>query len=251
MTADQSQTTITTEFAVDMTCASCEQSVRSALAPVPGIRSLAISIPEKRVVIEAATSVPASHLFTALKSTALPVVIRGQGPAGHNHSAVCVLEATNLGHDPAKPYGVVRLTQLQADRPGAVADVTATGLLPGADYQVSITDSGDLSRGVQGLGDPRVKVAEGKTDTQGRLEVVGQPLGNVWDWVGYGLILRTANVAATQGAPASTTAVYEAGGVIARSAGAFENSKTVCACSGRTLWEEKLGWVPSEERKAG
>lgn len=27
-------------------------------------------------------------------------------------------------------------------------------------------------------------------------------------------------------------------GVIARSAGAFENSKKVCACSGNTLWEE-------------
>ncbi|CAJ0826137.1 20122_t:CDS:2 [Entrophospora sp. SA101] len=27
-------------------------------------------------------------------------------------------------------------------------------------------------------------------------------------------------------------------GIIARSAGAFENTKKVCSCSGKTLWEE-------------
>ena len=27
-------------------------------------------------------------------------------------------------------------------------------------------------------------------------------------------------------------------GIIARSAGAFENMKKVCSCSGKTLWEE-------------
>ena len=27
-------------------------------------------------------------------------------------------------------------------------------------------------------------------------------------------------------------------GIIARSAGVFENTKTICACSGRTLWQE-------------
>ena len=29
-------------------------------------------------------------------------------------------------------------------------------------------------------------------------------------------------------------------GIIARSAGLFQNTKTVCACTGKTLWEERL-----------
>lgn len=28
-------------------------------------------------------------------------------------------------------------------------------------------------------------------------------------------------------------------GVVARSAGVWENSKTVCSCSGKTVWEER------------
>jgi copper chaperone for superoxide dismutase len=28
-------------------------------------------------------------------------------------------------------------------------------------------------------------------------------------------------------------------GVVARSAGAWENDKTVCSCSGKTVWEER------------
>lgn len=29
------------------------------------------------------------------------------------------------------------------------------------------------------------------------------------------------------------------GGIIARSAGLFQNTKKICACSGMTLWEER------------
>jgi copper chaperone for superoxide dismutase len=35
-------------------------------------------------------------------------------------------------------------------------------------------------------------------------------------------------------------------GVIARSAGVWENDKTVCSCSGKTLWEER-----ADEKKKG
>ena len=29
-------------------------------------------------------------------------------------------------------------------------------------------------------------------------------------------------------------------GIIARSAGLFQNKKTVCTCSGKTIWEERM-----------
>ncbi|KAI9224157.1 superoxide dismutase [Blastocladiella britannica] len=256
---NDSDPTITTEFAVDMTCGSCEKSVRAALSHVPGVHAVDVDIPAKRVVVRSDLTVTATGLFTALRTTQLDVVIRGQGPPGATHAAVAVLEASNRGHDPVRPLGVVRLTQLSATRPGVLVDASATGLAPGA-YTLAITETGDLSAGVLGLGDEIVVVA---TDVHvpspagapasaggaGGLEAVAQvATGNVWDWVGRGLVVRRQHDEGGD-VPSGGDAVWIAGGVIARSAGAFENSKVVCACSGRTLWEEKLGWIPSDERR--
>ncbi|KAI9189365.1 copper chaperone [Blastocladiella emersonii ATCC 22665] len=235
--------TLVTEFAVNMTCASCEQSVRSALAGVAGIETVDVSIPEKRVVVKG--NVPASTLFTVLRDTGLATVVRGQGRAGHNHAAVAVLDASNIVHDPTRPFGVVRMAQLRADAPGVLVDATATGLVPGEVYDVAVTEAGDLSAGgLAGLGKDVVLVASGTADASGRLEAVGQPPAWLWEWIGHGVAVRARTLRATG------EGVHSLGGIVARSAGAFENDKVVCACSGRTLWEEKLGWIPSAESAA-
>lgn len=63
---------------------------------------------------------------------------------------------------------------------------------------------------------------------------------NVYDVIGRSMVIAELKKTKQQG---QDTTVWQKGvgllgGIIARSAGLFENSKVVCACSGKTLWEE-------------
>jgi hypothetical protein len=58
--------------------------------------------------------------------------------------------------------------------------------------------------------------------------------GELWEWVGRGCVVQAT--AADEGGKGRTGRIFA--GVVARSSGAWGNEKTVCACSGRTMWEE-------------
>ncbi|KAJ3366264.1 copper chaperone [Allomyces javanicus] len=244
MTAS-STSSVATEFAVNMTCASCEASVRAALANVPGIESVDVSIPDKRVVVRGQAS--PSAMFTALRDTGLATVLRGSGAKGRTHSAVSIFEVTNRGHDPSTPYGVARLVQIAADRKGILVDVAVRNVAPGT-YRVSVAETGDLrDEGKHVVDDVWAPIGEATTTQDGTLEYVAHADANVWDWIGRAMCLKRIRVEGGEDAGARPHTLC---GILARSAGAFENDKVVCACSGRTLWEEKLGWVPSAESQA-
>ena len=53
----------------------------------------------------------------------------------------------------------------------------------------------------------------------------------IWEVIGRGLVV------APEGAETGAGDVVV--GVIARSAGVWDNEKTVCSCSGKTVWEER------------
>ncbi|KAG1222996.1 hypothetical protein G6F68_020474 [Rhizopus microsporus] len=60
----------------------------------------------------------------------------------------------------------------------------------------------------------------------------------VWDVIGRSIVITEKE---DDLHPSSTDGHSGDGllcGIIARSAGAFENTKIVCACNGNTLWEE-------------
>ncbi|KAJ3375302.1 copper chaperone [Allomyces arbusculus] len=236
---------VATEFAVNMTCASCEASVRAALANVPGIDSVDVSIPDKRVVVRGQAS--PSAMFTALRDTGLATVLRGSGAKGRTHSAVSIFEVTNRGHDPSTPYGVARLVQIAADRKGILVDVAVRNVAPGT-YRVSVAETGDLrDEGKHVVDDVWAPIGEVATTRDGTLEYVAHADANVWNWIGRAMCLKRIRGGEKEDAGARPHTLC---GILARSAGAFENDKVVCACSGRTLWEEKLGWVPSAESQA-
>jgi len=107
---------------------------------------------------------------------------------------------------------------------------------------------GDVFRGFEGgregiLG--RVEVGK-----EGRGELVGEVGWGVWEVVGRGVV-----VAREDGGGRVVEGGIEAGreegmrddkggdkvvvGVVARSAGVWENEKVVCGCSGKTVWEER------------
>jgi len=92
--------------------------------------------------------------------------------------------------------------------------------LPGK-YDICIRESGNLSIGLESAGKVQhvlgvVEVVErGWGEWSGEIEDM-----QVWQIIGHAL------------------SVDKVAGVVARSAGIWENVKKVCACSGRTIWEE-------------
>lgn len=68
-----------------------------------------------------------------------------------------------------------------------------------------------------------------KVDKDGRGQLVGEVDLRVWEMVGRGVLVEPD-------APGQEGLVM---GVVARSAGLWENEKVVCGCSGKTVWEER------------
>ena len=69
-------------------------------------------------------------------------------------------------------------------------------------------------------------------DKDGRGELVGEVEWRVWEMVGRGFVVQPESQGTGNG---KETVV----GVVARSAGIWENEKVVCGCSGKTVWEER------------
>ncbi|KAJ3294992.1 copper chaperone [Borealophlyctis nickersoniae] len=222
---------VKTEFAVDMTCDSCVRSVQSALSPLPGVKSVDVSLPEKRVLIESTT--PPSILAKALQSTGLSAVLRGQGAQNHLGAAVCIFESFSgaKGWAQNNNKGLARLVQVDQDT--CLVDVTVDGMPPGT-HSVAVHECGDISGGCASTGQPVVQLGTVEIDNKGRGNLVAETQDiKVWDAVGRSIVLDRVDDKKEKAA--SENAVC---GIIARSAGLFQNTKMVCSCSGQTLWEE-------------
>ncbi|KNE57005.1 hypothetical protein AMAG_02765 [Allomyces macrogynus ATCC 38327] len=158
-----------------------------------------------------------------------------------------IFEVTNRGHDPSTPYGVARLVQIAADRKGILVDVAVRNVAPGT-YRVSVAETGDLrDEDKLVVDDVWAPIGEATTTRDGTLEYVAHADANVWDWIGRAMCLKRfrGEEGVYAGARPHTLC-----GILARSAGAFENDKVICACFGRIVWEEKLNLVPSAESQA-
>ena len=69
-------------------------------------------------------------------------------------------------------------------------------------------------------------------DASGRGSLIGEVDWRVWEMVGRGIIVEKIG-----GNKQNDDWVVM--GVVARSAGVWENEKVVCGCSGKTVWEER------------
>lgn len=99
--------------------------------------------------------------------------------------------------------------------------------------------TGDISRGARSLGDVyrgengerEGELGVLEVDAKGRGNLVGEVGWRVWELVGRGMCVQRID----DGDGGREDVV----GVVARSAGVWENEKVVCACSGKTVWEER------------
>ncbi|KAI4113706.1 MAG: hypothetical protein LQ345_005374 [Seirophora villosa] len=156
--------------------------------------------------------------------------------------------------------GLARLIQLSDQL--TLLDLTLTSL-PSGQYRVSLRSTGDISRGSASLGPVYDAGEAGRrssgvlgtldVDGKGRGNLVGEVGWRVWELVGRGMCVEkisTSFAAADDddddgagrgedGGKEGKEEVTEVVGVVARSAGVWENEKVVCGCSGKTVWEER------------
>ncbi|KAI9252328.1 superoxide dismutase, partial [Phascolomyces articulosus] len=230
-----------TEFAVEMTCQACVNDIDKVLKQFP---------------------VAPSQISRALKDTGRTVIIRGQGVSdgqGHSGAAVCIFDTYGTDPTGALPQGTNGLARfVQIDDETCLIDLTVEGLTPG-EHGVHIHELGDISRGWLSTGDHfnPTNVDHGDPETGhigdlGNVVVDENGWGDlviesnrvkVWDIIGRSMVISQNKDDLGKESTKESKWDGNSGpgvlcGIVARSAGAFENMKKVCACSGKTLWEE-------------
>ncbi|KAK9874029.1 hypothetical protein WA026_002383 [Henosepilachna vigintioctopunctata] len=213
------------EFAVNMNGKNCVKAVERSLES-PHIQIVNIDLEKNSVVVE--SSLPTIELLQKLEESGRKVVVKGLGGSA---AGVALLET-------GKPdvRGVIRFVQLQNS---CIIDGTIDGLEAG-NYQVSIHENGDISRGCDSCGEtfnpnglegkPYGDLGPIKAEMNGRStfrfenKIVKLP-----ELIGRSLVISQ---------PSKNGEKRISCGIIARSAGLFENPKTICACSGTSIWDE-------------
>ncbi|WVQ95981.1 hypothetical protein IAU59_003080 [Kwoniella sp. CBS 9459] len=120
----------------------------------------------------------------------------------------------------------------------------SNGEVQGGDWNVYISSTGNMVNPPSSTGKPFFSLGSIRPDKDGYGDMFKEVDGELWEWVGRGCVVEAAPTSAVavvgtgNGETGSSTIGKIFAGVVARSAGAWGNEKTVCACSGRTMWEE-------------
>ncbi|KAI1355740.1 heavy-metal-associated domain-containing protein [Xylaria sp. FL0043] len=259
MTQNKVKTPFETLFAVHMTCDSCVKSVSDALYNLDGITSVDVNLKDQLVAVKG-TAAP-SAIVSAIEATGRDAILRGSGAS--NSAAVCILETyhrNERGGDALVPAsdpeastgdsavrdrevrGLARMVQVSPTT--TLIDLTLRGVAPGR-YNATIREYGDLKFGAASTG-PIWVGGSGTTQPWGVLgsvEVGGDGRGavfldhpvQIWEVIGHAMVVSNQEEGQGELKNDENTVV----GVIARSAGMWDNDKTVCSCTGKTLWEER------------
>jgi copper chaperone for superoxide dismutase len=247
-----------------MTCQACVDEISQALRKLDGtplhrakpatdahahegIETIDADLAAQLVAVRG-TAAP-SAIVAAVQATGRAAVVRGSGAP--DSAAVCILEASSpLAGDSDLPddervRGLARLVEVAPGR--TLWDVSVRGVAAGPWY-ATVRAAGDVSRGAASTGgvwDDASPSSSARGEPRGALGALEVDAGGVgaalldrpvavWEVVGRGLVLSQHRDAEKAGSdPAALV------GVVARSAGVWDNDKTVCSCTGKTLWEER------------
>ncbi|EFW16027.1 copper chaperone [Coccidioides posadasii str. Silveira] len=226
-------------FAVPLTCESCIKDISKPLYELDGIRSVEANLKDQLVLVEG-TAAP-SAIVAAIQNTGRDAILRGSGKS--NNASVCILETH--ANVPISIRGLARMVQISDKR--TLVDLTINGLSPGQ-YWATVRDTGDISRGpsstggiwealkqkLQGAEEPRGVFGTVDVDEEGKGNVfLDRPVA-VWELIGRSMV-----VSKNKEGPFKEDDPNTIVGVIARSAGVWDNDKMVCSCSGKNVWEER------------
>ena len=140
--------------------------------------------------------------------------------------------------------GLVRMVQVASNL--TIVDLTIRGLSPGT-YHATVRENGDISQGPESTGGiwESLEAKKEKTPCRGVFGTVEVGKGGVgsifldkpiqiWEMIGRSIVVARQQDGKFDKNDADTLV-----GVIARSAGVWDNDKTVCSCSGKTVWQER------------
>ncbi|WYZ39828.1 hypothetical protein EsH8_IV_000169 [Colletotrichum jinshuiense] len=238
-----------TVFAVPMTCDSCVKDVSDSLYKLGGITKVEANLVDQLLSVEG-TAAP-SAIVDAIQATGRDAILRGSGAS--NSAAVSILEsfyraddndeASKLGEEQSREVrGLARMVQVSPTT--TLIDLTLRGVAPGS-YRATIREYGNLADGASSTGPVWSGGSEG-VDAKGALGVfnvgkdgrgtayLDKPF-QIWEIIGRAMVVSRQDESAGTLQNDLDTVV----GVVARSAGVWDNDKTVCSCTGKTLWEER------------
>ncbi|XP_076018728.1 copper chaperone for superoxide dismutase [Genypterus blacodes] len=240
------------EFAVQMTCESCAVAVRAALESKPGVKTVSVDLGKEEVMVESALT--SAEVQALIESTGRRAVLKGIGGSERDLGAAVAMMA-GVG----AVQGVVRFLQLSEDR--CLVDGTIDGLEPGP-HGLHVHTLGDLTQDCLSCGEhfnPFGRQHGGPGNSERHVGDLGNVVAGtdgrasfrledsqlkVWDVIGRSLVVDGGEDDLGKGGNPLSKQTGNSGarlacGIIARSAGLFQNSKQICACDGVTLWEER------------
>ncbi|KAB5579093.1 hypothetical protein PHYPO_G00190780 [Pangasianodon hypophthalmus] len=250
------------EFAVQMSCESCVRAIKGALEKQPGVQSVQVDLAREEVFVE--TSLSTQEVQGLIESTGRRAVLKGIGGSEPDlGAAVAMLSGAGL------VQGVVRFLQLSEDR--CLIDGTIDGLEPGP-HGLHVHEFGDLTQDCMSCGEhynPFGKQHGGPQDTERHVGDLGNVQAGadgraafrledsqlkVWNVIGRSLVVDSGEDDLGRGNHPLSRQTGNSGerlacGIIARSAGLFQNPKQICACDGVTLWEERDRPIAGKGRK--
>ncbi|KAJ5938656.1 copper chaperone [Penicillium verhagenii] len=238
----------------------------------PGIQKVEANLKDQLVFIEG--TAPPSSIVSVIQDTGRDAILRGSGTTDSTYrnppirylfpsfeesrnltsfqslgSAVCILE-THSNTVANKIRGLARMVQVSPNI--TLVDLTVNGIAPGK-YWATIREAGDISQGAASTGgiwdSLKAKVLGPEADTAkeprgifGSVDVDEKGRGNVfmdrpvaiWELIGRSMVLSSSKEGPFQREDVNTLV-----GVIARSAGVWDNDKMVCSCSGKNVWQER------------
>ncbi|KAI9784050.1 MAG: copper chaperone [Peltula sp. TS41687] len=230
-----------TTFAVPLSCEDCIREISTSLYNLDGVHKVDANLVDQLLSIEG-TAAP-SAIVAAIQATGRDAILRGSGAA--DSAAVCILETYSTKVSD-KVRGLARMVQVSPTL--TVVDLTIRGLSAGT-YWATIRETGNVSHGPASTGGiwEALKSKLNGSSTRprgvlGTIQVGHDGIGSVfldrpiqiWEMVGRSLVVsRRLEGQLNRDDPDTLV------GVIARSAGVWENEKTICSCSGKTLWDER------------
>ncbi|XP_027712012.1 copper chaperone for superoxide dismutase [Vombatus ursinus] len=261
--AGDSKTACTLEFAVQMSCQSCVDSVQTSLRGVAGVQGVEVHLENQSVLVT--TTLPSQEVQSVLESTGRQAVLKGMG----SHELQNLGAAVAILGQPGAVQGVVRFLQVSPQR--CLIEGTIDGLEPGP-HGLHVHQYGDLTQNCASCGDhfnPEGMPHGGPRDTHRHLGDLGNVYASangratfrledeklkVWDIIGRSLVIDADEDDLGQGGHPLSKVTGNSGerlacGIIARSAGLFQNPKQICSCDGLTIWEERGRPLAGEGRR--
>ncbi|KAK4084039.1 hypothetical protein Purlil1_10536 [Purpureocillium lilacinum] len=220
-----------TQFAVPLSCEGCVTAVSDQLYKLGGITKVEGNLQNQLISVEG--SAAPSAIVEAIQATGRDAILRGSGAS--DSAAVSILETfadrverhDNDDQD-RDVRGLARMVQVSPER--TLVDLTVRGVAPGT-YRATIRAYGDLKDGATSTGpvwsgdngQDKGTLGVVRVGEDGRgAAFVDHPF-QIWEVIGHAMVLTRQDEEASKPLHNDENTVV---GVIARSAGMWENDKT-------------------------